>query len=235
MGRGEELYRLQQLDSERDASERRLVEIGQALKDDRALREAQQRLERAEQLARKWQAKQRDLELEIESLSGKMSRSEKRLYGGKVKNPKELSDLQAEISSLKRRREKLEDSLLDAMINREEAEAARDDAEAHLKQVESDRASEHADLRGERERLQQRLQEIERKRDSVLPRIDAETLRTYERVRERKGGQAVARIEDDVCTACGVTVPPSMEWKLRQGELIHCDTCGRILVSVREA
>lgn len=231
MGRGEELYRLQQLDSERDAKQRRLAEIEVALGDDRALQEARQSLSKAEQRAQTWQTRQRDLELEIESLSSKMSRSEKRLYGGKVKNPKELSDLQAEIASLKRRRQKLEDTLLEAMINREEAVDTRDEAATHLEKAESSWSKRQADLRAEREVLQQRLQEIEERRASVVPRIDAKALKTYEWVRERKGGQAVAQIRHDACSACGVTVPPSMEWSLRQGELIQCDTCGRILVS----
>jgi len=235
MDRGEGLYRLQQLDSERDAKQRRLVEIETTLKDDRALREARQRARKAEEHAQRWQARQRDLELEIESLSSKMSRSEKRLYGGKVKNPKELSDLQAEIASLKRRRRKLEDTLLDAMINREEAEAARDQAEAHLEDVESSWSTQQANLRAEREALQRRVEEIEERRAAVVPRIDADVLTAYERVRELKGGQALASIRGDTCSACGVTVPPSVEWKLRQGELVYCDMCGRILISIDEA
>lgn len=234
MGIGEELYRLQQLDSEWDADQRRLLEIGAALKDDRMLREARQRVKEAQERVQTWQTKQRDLELEIESLSSKMSRSKKRLYGGKVKNPKELADLQAEIASLKRRRQRLEDTLLEAMINREEAETARGEAEAYLEGVESDRAKLREDLEAERETLEQRLERIEQRRKSIVPRIDAKTMEVYEKVRERKGGQAVAQIRGDACSVCGVTVPPSMEWKLRQGELIQCDTCGRILVSVGE-
>ncbi len=234
MGRGEVLYRLQQLDSEWDAGQHRLVEIETALKDDRALREARQSVQEAQKRVQTWQAKQRDLELEIESLASKMSRSEKRLYGGKVSNPKELSDLQAEIASLKRRRQKLEDRLLEAMINREEAEATRDEAEARLEEVESSRSAKVADLRAERQALRERLKEVEERRASIEPRLDARTLATYERVREQKGGQAVAQIRHDACSACGVTVPPSAEWKLRQGELIHCDTCGRILIAVGE-
>ena len=234
MGIGEELYRLQKLDSERDAKQRRLVEIERTLKDDRVLQQARQSLREAESHAQTWQTRQRDLELEIESLSGKIARSEERLYGGKVKNPKELSDLQAEVVSLKRRRQKLEDTLLEAMINREEAVAARDEAAGHLESVESTRSTEQADLKAERERLQQRIGQIEEKRASVAPRIDSRTLRDYERVREQKGGQAVAQIRSDACSACGVTVPPSVEWKLRQGELAHCDTCGRILVLAGE-
>lgn len=229
---GEELYRLQQVDSERDASRRRLVEIEAALGDDRVLREARRKLREAEKRAQSWQTSQRDLELEIESLSSKMSRSDKRLYGGSVKNPKELADLQAEIASLKRRRQKLEDALLEAMINREEAEIAREEAEAHLQEVESSWTTRQKELRAEQETLEQRLERLEQRRESIVPRIDAETMDVYEKVRERKGGQAVAQIRGDACSACGVTVPPSMEWKLRQGERIQCDTCGRILVSV---
>ena len=232
MTRGEALYRLQQLDSERDAKEARLTEIRTALEDDSALREARERLEKAEKRALEWQIRQRDLELEIESLVDKVSRSEKRLYGGKVKNPKELSDLQAEVASLKGRRQRLEDTLLEAMIEKETAEEARREAREHLEEVESVWGTRQADLKVEQELLQKRLKEIQGKRSATTPRIDADVLADYEKLREIKGGQAVAHVRDDTCAVCGVTISPSAEWKLRQGELVHCDSCGRIIVSV---
>ena len=232
MTRGETLYRLQQLDSERDAKRDRLAEIEAVLKDDSALREARQAVEKAEKQVLKWQTKQRDLELEIESLADKTSESEKRLYSGKVKNPKELSDLQAEVASLKTRRQRLEDTLLEAMLEREDAEKTRDEAQTHLEEVESIWAARQADLKVERETLQRRIGEIEEERRAIVSRLDAGLLATYERLRQTEGGQAVARIENDVCTGCRVSISPSAEWKLRQGELVHCDTCGRILVSV---
>ncbi len=231
MTTGEALYALQQLDSECDAKQDRLTEVEDALKDDTALREARQTLEKADKRAREQQVRQRDLELEIESLADKTSRSEERLYSGKVKNPKELADLQAEVASLKGRRQRLEDTLLETMIEREEAERARDQARAHLDEVESIWSARQADLKAEREALRERLEELQQKREAVVPRIDAGLLTTYKRLRRTKGGQAVARVRDDTCTGCGVTISPSAEWKLRHGELIHCDSCGRILVS----
>lgn len=231
MDRGEMLYRLQELDNERGAKRRRLEEIQAILEDDSTLQAAREAVEQAQERVHTWQAKQRDLELEIESLASKTSRSEDRLYGGKVSNPKELSDLQAEIASLKRRRQKLEETLLEAMIEREEAEDRRDEAETRLAEVKSRRSTQLEDLKAERATLEQRIEEIDKRRESVVPRIDEKVLAEYERVRELKGGQAVAWIQNDVCSACGVTVPPSAEWELRQGELVHCDTCGRILVS----
>jgi hypothetical protein len=232
MSTGEDLHHLQQLDSEWDARQRRLVDIEAALKDDRALREARRTLETAEKRAQKWYIKQRDLELEIQSLSDKMSRSEKRLYGGKVKNPKELADLQAEIASLKRRRQGLEDMLLEAMIEREEAEEARDEADAALEKTASTWSTRQAELKTEREELGQRLGKIQQEREAVVPRIESVLIATYESLREQKGGQAVTLVRDDVCTGCGVAISPSAEWRLRQGEVCHCDTCRRILVLV---
>ncbi len=228
----EALHRLQQLDSERDAKRDRLIEIEAALKDDTALRDARQALEKAEKRAREWLIRQRDLELEIESLADKTSRSENRLYGGKVKNPKELSDLQAEVASLKKRRQRLEDTLLEAMIEREEAEKTRRGARVRLEEVESIWSTRQADLKDEREALQQRLEEIQQKRSTIVPRVDADVLATYEKLRRTKGGQAVAGVRDGACSACGVTISPSAEWKLRHGELIHCDSCDRIIVSL---
>lgn len=228
---GEALHRLQQLDSERDAKEARLKEIEVALQDDIALREARQALAKAEKRAREWATKQRDLELEMASLAEKTSRSEKRLYSGKVTNPKELADLQAEVASLKRRRQRLEDSLLEAMIERERAEEILDEARAHLEEVETTWASRQADLTAEQEALRQRVDEIEQERTPIVRRLDAGVLATYARLRQTKGGQAVAQTRGDACAACGVTISPSAEWKLRQSELIHCDSCGRLLVS----
>jgi hypothetical protein len=232
MSRGEDLYHLQQLDSERDARQHRLMDIESALKDDRALREARRALDTAKKRAQEWYIKQRDLELAIESLLGKMSRSEKRLYGGKIKNPKELADLQAEIASLKRRRQRLEDTLLEAMIEREEAEETRDEAHATLEETASVWSTQQADLKAEQEALSQRLKEIQHERATIAPQIEAEVMATYESLREQKGGQAVAAVRDDTCTGCGVAISPSAEWRLRQGEVCYCDTCRRILVLI---
>ena len=232
MTTGEGLYQLQELDTEADAKRDRLMEIDSALKDDRALRQARQTWERQEKHAREWQARQCDLELEIESLAEKTSRSEDRLYGGSVTNPKELADLQAEIASLKRRREKLEDELLEAMIQREAAEDARDEARAHLEETESLWAARQEALVAERQALEERFEQMTARRGEVTARLDSALLAKYERLRSTRGGRAVARVRDDICTVCGVSISSSAEWKLREGKLIDCDACGRIIVPI---
>jgi len=232
MSLGENLHRLQQLDTERDNRQRRLEEIEAALKDDHQLREARRTLETAEKRTQKWTTKQRDLELEIQSLSDKRARSENRLYGGQVKNPKELTDLQAEVASLQRRRQRLDDALLEAMIEREEAVEARDQARVVLDQTELDWSARQTSLKAEQAEWELRLQAIAQERKAILPRIEPTVVATYESLRKQKRGQAVALVRDEVCTGCGVAISPSVEWKLRQQELCYCDTCRRMLVMV---
>ncbi len=230
MTKGADLYRLQCLDSETDAKQRRLAEVEAALGESEALQEARQALESAQALVQRWALRQRDLELEIQSPSDKISRSEQRLYSGTVKNPKELADLQAEIASLRRRQQKLEDDLLEAMIEREEAETAQAQAEEHLNETQTCWSAQQADMMFEREALQAQLAEIEQARTSLLPSIEAGDLATYQALRHRKGGLAVAQVHDGACSVCGVAISPRLEWQLRHGEPACCNNCECIIV-----
>lgn len=230
MTTGEDLYRLQTLDSEGDEKRRRLAEVEAALEENQALEKARQAEEEAASQVHEWSRRQRDLELRIQGLTEKSERTQQRLYGGTVTNPKELADLQAERDSLRRRQQKLEDKLLEAMIELEDAEKAHAQAKARFDEIHTQWEVEQANLKAEREDLQQRLSEIENARAKLLPKIDASDLATYRSLRRRKGGQVVVQVRDGACEGCGVAVSPGLEWKLREGELAQCSNCERIIV-----
>lgn len=230
MTKGTDLYRLQLLDSEKDAKQRRLKEIEAALGESKILRQAQQALDSAQKLTRKWAVRQQDLELELQGIADKITRSEQRLYSGAVKNPKELADLQAKVAALRRRRQKLEDDLLEAMIEREEAEATHVQAQEHLDETRGRREARQTDLLAEQETLEKELAEIEQAQAGLLPNIEQGDLATYQNLRLSKGGLAVVQIQNSVCRGCGVIISPNREWKLRQGGLVCCGNCERIIV-----
>jgi predicted nucleic acid-binding Zn-ribbon protein len=230
MTKGADLYRLQCLDHEGDAKRRRLAEVEAALGESEPLRQARRALESAQALVKRWALRQRDLELQTQGVSDKISRSQQRLYGGTVKNPKELADLQAEVAALRRRRQKLEDDLLVAMIELEEAEAAQADAHRHLDETEARWSAQQADLVSEREVLQAKLVEIEQARADVLPTIEASDLAGYQTLRRRKGGLAVVQVRNGACGGCGIGISPGLEWQLRHAGLGTCGNCGRIIV-----
>jgi predicted nucleic acid-binding Zn-ribbon protein len=230
MTKGADLYRLQCLDSEGDAKQRHLQEVEAALGESKALQQARQAVERAQALVKKWTLRQRDLELESQGLSSKISHSEQRLYSGSIKNPKELADLQSEVAALRRRRQKLEDSLLEAMIEREEAATAHVQSQKHLDETQAHWSAQQADLMAEREILQAEMAELEQARAALLPSIEASDLAVYRGLRRTKGGRAVVQMHDGACGGCGVAVPPSLKWQLRQEKPVYCSNCERIIV-----
>lgn len=226
------LYRLQCLDSEADAKQQRLSEIEAALRESEALQRARHAVEDAQAQVQQCALHQRDLELQTQGLVDRIARSEQRLYEGTIKNPKELDDLQKDIASLRRRQQQLEDELLEAMLKREEAENTHTQAQTHLEEIQAQWSAQQADLLREREALQVRLAEIRQERATLLPQIEADVLSTYQHLRRRKGGLAVAPILDGACSACGVALSPGLEWQLRQGKQACCSNCERILVRV---
>lgn len=232
MSESSNLYRLQCLDSEADAKQQRLKEIAAALRESEALQQARRTTEEAQAQAQQCALRQRDLELQTRGLVDKIARFEQRLYEGTIKNPKELDDLQKDIASLRRRQQQLEDELLEVMLKREEAENTHTQAQTRLEEIQAQWSAQQADLLRERDALQARLAEIEQERATLLPQIEADILSTYQYLRRRKGGVAIAQMLDGACSACGVALPPGLEWQLRQGKRACCSNCERILVRV---
>jgi predicted nucleic acid-binding Zn-ribbon protein len=230
MSRVESLYRLQKVDTELDVERRRLQEVEAGLGETDELRQARARLEQAGVAHRRWRATLQDLELKMTTLEDKIKNSERRLYSGTVKNPKELENLQEELVYLRRRKSIEEDTLLEAMIGVEEHEAAWQDAQAHWEIVEAAWTTSQDDLDQEREDLLSRLPELTELRAAREKAVGDVDLETYENLRRRKGGAAVALLKGNLCTSCHVEVPSSVLQLARQGEtLVFCGSCGRIL------
>ena len=234
MSRAASLYRLQLLDLEEEKVRRRLAEITDALGETPALRQAREAARKAADEAQRWAIRQRDLELEVEGVKNEISTTERRLYGGGVRNPKELGDLQAKVASLRRLLERREEELLEAMIAREEAKEAQKAAQAHLEAVEAAWSHDQAALREEEEGLEARVAEISREQEALLPQIPPDDLATYRALRRTKGGQAVAVMRAGACTACGMEVPSGRMERAREMDLFFCGNCERILVPEEE-
>ncbi len=234
MSRAASLYRLQQLDTEAEAGQRRLTEIAAALGETAILRQARTAARQAAAQVQEWSVRQRDLELEVQGIKSDIAAGERRLYGGSVRNPKELTDLQAKVASLKRLLERKEENLLEAMIAREEAEAAQAKSQDLLTRVEASLQAEQAALRAEAERLETRLTEIARDRQALLPEIKPDDLELYRFLRRAKGGLAVVLMRSGACSACGIEVPQGQLERGREEGLLTCGNCERILVPEAE-
>lgn len=230
MSQVQQLYQLQQIDTEIRQKKQRLGDVLKAQKETNVLLAARTRLDTAETQLRTWQAKRQELDRELQSLKDKTKRSEQRLYSGNVKNPKELTDLEKEIASLNRRRASLEDEILEAMIVIEDAESEHAAAAEALESVKNEWEHSQAALKQEQNELALRLHSLNGKRQAQLERISADSLAEYDSISRQKGGVAVAKINNGICTGCRINVITQTEKEAREGKKVYCTSCGRILV-----
>lgn len=77
------------------------------------------------------------------------------------------------------------------------------------------------------------LAKLRAERDEVVAGIDAGLAATYERLRGRMAGVAVARVVSGACTGCHLSLPANdleRMTKLGPGQYATCEQCGRILI-----
>lgn len=230
MGRSKKLYQLQKIDSAIHTAEGRIAEIEQELAKDEALISAQQAAKKARQ---KVDAKSKVLkraEREVKDQERKIKENQKKLYGGNVTNPKELEDLQLESESLQRYLETLEERQLEAMLELDQAEKAYKEAQNNLQKIKDQRRALHKELSQERTALQNDIKSLLEDRQNKVQGIDDADLQHYQDLRDKLGGIAVARINNESCSACGTRVPSAIYQKARSpSQITHCKTCNRIL------
>jgi predicted nucleic acid-binding Zn-ribbon protein len=226
------LYRLQQLDHQIDRITSRLTEIDKALSDDRRVVAAQKKVTLAQKNSKDKQALLKKIENDVEDQQIKRKLNQASLFGGKVKNPKVLQDLQMEAEALARYISKLEDDQLEAMLASEAANEALEAAEKVYQQAKATAIEENASLLGEKTKLEDDLERFLREKEAVLKPIPPKSMQLYENLRKSKRGAAVAAISDGGCSACGQNLTPADLQSVRvSNSLVYCPSCGRILFS----
>lgn len=224
------LFQLQKLDTQVSNATNRIAEIDRLLSQNEALVQAQGSLDSAAETLDSIRSKLREIEISVHNKRIKTEQSEAALYGGTVKNPKELQDLQTEVTTLKRTISQLEDAQLEVMVALEEAEQNHREAEAQFNHVKAEQAGQFASLMGEKSTLQTLLDRLSIERKALVSQINPALLDTYTQLRNSKRGLAVVSVEDSCCSACGTTLTAAEIQAARSSShLVNCSTCGRIL------
>ncbi len=224
------LFRLQRLDSQIDQIQKRLVQIKRILKDDRRIIQAQKNIERAKGEEKKIRQQLRSIEDRVESQRQKRSLGQAALFSGKIKNPKELQDLEMEAEALTRTIAQLEDQQLDIMLAHEDAEKSLHTAERAFKKLESTLLQENSLLKGEWSNLVDKLEQFKKEKEAVDHAVSASSRLHYEDLRKKKNGIAVTTVIDGSCSICGQTITQADQQRIKtSSSLVYCPSCGRIL------
>ncbi|MDR3575129.1 MAG: C4-type zinc ribbon domain-containing protein [Anaerolineaceae bacterium] len=224
------LFRLQKIDTQLDQINGRLAEIGHILATDETLRQAEEDLKTAKNKLFIMQQSLKQKEEEVLAQRIKIETAESSLYGGKVRNPKELQDLQVDVASLKKRLSILEDEQLDIMVAVELSETEFGQTQKALIQAQADHSNRSASLVGEQSQLIKSKDNLIAERNPLLNSVVPENLAIYQSLREQKKGVAVVSVEDESCSACGTTIRPVEIQAARSPQKIaFCSSCNRIL------
>jgi len=223
------LFRVQQVDNRITQMETRRRKIQETLENDSELQSALQKLKAAELEARRSDEQRRAAEEDARDLQIRIQQAEASLYGGKVQNPKELQDFQADVASLKKRLASVEEQELEAMVQLESEQAAVQACQQELQRIQSRLGEENRHLMDEEDMLSRDLAGLQTERQAALTSVDPRALKSYDALRERRG-LAVAEIGDNACGACGTTLTAALQQTARHAaDLVYCPTCGRIL------
>lgn len=230
MSTGRQLYELQEVDLGIEAKREALSLVQNRLGESQTLAEARVLLAQEEESLAELQRSQRLGEWEVEDLRAKVSLIEEKLYGGSVKNPKELTSLQSQVENLKRRRRDLEDKVLDIMTEAETVQKKLSATSAEVETIEAKWQEEQASLSREQAELGAALAALDQKRTELISRIDAASLELYQVLKDKRQGRAVAKVEQGMCQGCRIVLPMSELQRARMGqELVQCSSCERIL------
>ena len=230
MSRPFKLYRLQQIDSQLDAMHIRLKEVEKALNDNRAVVEVEQKLASVSEALQRAKNSLRNAEHDTQQQRIKIEQTEATLYGGKVRNPKELQDLQSESAALKRHLSVLEERQFEAMLSEEELSANYDCVAEEKAQILLDQDHRNRQLGLEREKLINDITRTEHERNAGITNIEPEDLQIYNQLRDKRRGIAVSKVVDRACSACGSTLSAVLLNSAHSpNQLSFCETCGRIL------
>ena len=200
--------------------------ISKALDD--KLRASQTAVDTAKEKGKSNQGSRKKLESEIISIEGKISKYRDQMMA--VKTNEEYRALQHEIEHAQHAIRKIEDEILNLMMDAETGQHDLKAAEAQLKQ---DQELVHAERKQLEDSNKQDLSAMDsyvKERKEIEAVVSSDLISRYERVRKHRGGIGVAAARNEICAICQVRIRPQVYQEIRKNtQIIACDACQRIL------
>ncbi len=174
------------------------------------------------------------LEAEVESVRQRENRDRSLLASGAT-DAKQLSDIQHELETLERRQASLEDSLLEAMEQREELQAQRDTETTAADALHAELAGAEQALAAARAEIAEARRVHVSRREQLTAVLDPALSDLYERQRAG-GGPGAGPLLGRRCGACRLEIDRGEMSRITaapEDELMRCPECGAILLRVK--
>lgn len=167
-------------------------------------------------------------ENELAQIQTRLSRFKEQLM--EVKTNKEYQAMQTEIAVAEEEVHRLEDVILERMLDGDKLVADIGRLERELIDEQRVVSLEHDAIERERNELEQQLEQSAQTRAKLAAEVPPKAMALFETVSRQRKGIAVAEVRDGHCSSCQVRLRPQLFNDLRSNEhLIQCESCQRIL------
>jgi uncharacterized protein len=195
---------------------------------DEKLRSAQTAVETAKEKQKSNVTSRKKLEGDVSVGEGKISKYREQMLS--VKTNEEYKAIQKEIEHAQAAIRKVEDEILNLMMEAETSQNEVKAAEIRLKEDQQRVNEERKELEKVNQQDVSALEAYQTERREIEKLVSSDLLPRYERVRNHRGGIGVAAAKDYMCDVCKVRIRPQVFQEImRNDQLIACDACQRIL------
>ena len=228
-GEMEQVTRLQSLDLRIAELEREIATLPKHIAQiEKTLDSHIRRLEADQAALAANQKERKRLEDDAKVEAQKISKLKDQMLGAKTNE--QYRAFQHEIEFCEQAIRKAEDRILDLMAEAEPLDGNVKKAEGALKEEKKHVEAEKAVARERTAADQKQLDQLNAERKGVVATIKPQTVSTYERIRKKWHGSAVAEVVEGRCSSCQIMLRPQFFQDLRHSEhLMLCESCGRIL------
>jgi predicted nucleic acid-binding Zn-ribbon protein len=165
-----------------------------------------------------------------------IAKLEERALKGEIKTNKEFQAHKFEVEVAKKKKGEIEEQLLILMDQADTMKKDLTRAEESIKTAEQRFNAEKGSLEESVNSLDAQLGELTQKRKDLAAVIEPSLLRSYEKLRSTRKGQALAGVsKDGTCMACRLQIQPQVVSDVKRAtNILTCSYCHRILYWVGE-
>ena len=146
-----------------------------------------------------------------------------------VKNQQQYAAAWKEIDATRKHVKELEDSVLKSMNETDTVQAQLDERRNNFDPLKALHDEEFAAWQSSLGDLRTEIDQLKKKQEQIEAQIPERLKREFWRIAKQRNNVAVARVDNDSCSACRTRVRAMVAQQLKRGEIVPCEGCHRIL------
>ncbi len=166
---------------------------------------------------------------ELEITAQRLDAEQNRLYAGGL-SARDADYLRREVEMLTRQQSEAEDTVLELMERREEHEKLAEDLAGRVEQADAAKTEVEATIKESWKGIDAKLATREARKAEIVPLVESDLLDLYEQLRGTKEGVAIGALTDSMCGGCHLKLTAAEVLDAKRSDPPRCIHCRRILV-----